>query len=305
MSILVVGSSNTDLVVRTEKMPKPGETLLGGTFFVNPGGKGANQAVSAARLGKQVTFCCMTGVDDYGRAAKALFDKEGIDTRYVFSTFDAASGVALITVDAKGENCIVVASGANLKLVPDDIDRIEGYEDYDIVLSQLEVPVETVCHAARLVKRNGGRFILNPAPACQLPEELFQFIDILTPNETEAEFLSGIKITDTETAAQAAAALAGKGVGTIIITMGSKGVLLYQNGCAELLPAFKVKAIDTTAAGDVFNGALAVALSEGKEIHEAIRFAQAASSIAVTRPGAQQSAPVRADVENKLAEQTC
>lgn len=305
MSILVVGSSNTDLVVRTEKMPKPGETLLGGTFFVNPGGKGANQAVSAARLGKQVTFCCMTGVDDYGRAAKALFDKEGIDTRYVFSTFDAASGVALITVDAKGENCIVVASGANLKLVPDDIDRIEGYEDYDIVLSQLEVPVETVCHAARLVKRNGGRFILNPAPACQLPEELFHFIDILTPNETEAEFLSGIKITDTETAAQAAAALAGKGVGTIIITMGSKGVLLYQNGCAELLPAFKVKAIDTTAAGDVFNGALAVALSEGKEIHEAIRFAQAASSIAVTRPGAQQSAPVRADVENKLAEQTC
>ena len=305
MSILVVGSSNTDLVVRTEKMPKPGETLLGGTFFVNPGGKGANQAVSAARLGKQVTFCCMTGADDYGRAAKALFDKEGIDTRYVFSTFDAASGVALITVDAKGENCIVVASGANLKLVPDDIDRIEGYEDYDIVLSQLEVPVETVCHAARLVKRNGGRFILNPAPACQLPEELFQFIDILTPNETEAEFLSGIKITDTETAAQAAAALAGKGVGTIIITMGSKGVLLYQNGCAELLPAFKVKAIDTTAAGDVFNGALAVALSEGKEIHEAIRFAQAASSIAVTRPGAQQSAPVRADVENKLAEQTC
>ncbi|MBQ6074505.1 MAG: ribokinase [Bacteroidales bacterium] len=300
MSILVIGSSNTDLVVRSEKMPKPGETLLGGTFFVNPGGKGANQAVAAARLGERITFCCMTGCDDYGRAAKQLFDREGIDTSYVFSTPDCASGVALIIVDAKGENSIVVASGANLKLLPEDIDRIECYENFDIVLCQLETPVETVCHAARRVKRNGGRFVLNPAPACALPDDLLSMVDIITPNETEAEFLSGVKISDCDSAVKAAEVLAGKGIGTVIITLGSKGALLYQDGRSEVIPAFKVKAVDTTAAGDVFNGALCVALSEGKDMRQAIRFAQAASSIAVTRPGAQQSAPSREDVEKVL-----
>lgn len=300
MSILVIGSSNTDLVVCAEKMPKPGETLLGGTFFVNPGGKGANQAVAAARLGKEITFCCMTGCDDYGRAAKKLFDQEGIDTTYVFSTPDCASGVALITVDARGENSIVVASGANLKLLPEDIDRIEGYEQYDIVLCQLETPVETVCHAAWKVKCNGGRFVLNPAPACPLPQKLLSLVDIITPNETEAEILSGVPITDCASAVKAAEVLSSFGIRTVIITLGSKGALLYQDGQSEVMPAFQVKAVDTTAAGDVFNGALCVALSEGKEIHEAIRFAQAASSIAVTRVGAQQSAPSRTDVESVL-----
>ena len=304
MRILVIGSSNTDLVVRTEKMPKPGETLLGGTFFVNPGGKGANQAVAAARLGNDVTFCCMTGQDDYGRAARELFRGEGIDIDYVFSTPESASGIAVILVDAKGENSIVVASGANLKLTPEDIDRIEGYENYDIVLCQLEIPVETVCHAARRVKEHGGCFILNPAPACALPEALLSDVDILTPNETEAELLSGVQIVDRESAVRAAEILSEKGVHTVIVTLGSKGALLYRDGAYEFIPAYKVDAVDTTAAGDVFNGALCVALAEGKEMHEAICFAQAASAIAVTRAGAQQSAPTRQDVEYVLNQQT-
>lgn len=304
MHILVIGSSNTDLVVRTENLPKPGETLLGGTFFVNPGGKGANQAVASARLGDNVTFCCMTGQDDYGRAARELFRGEGIDTNYVFSTPDSASGIALITVDAKGENSIVVASGANSKLTPEDIDRIGDFGTYDIVLCQLEIPLETVCHAARRVKLSGGRFVLNPAPACRLPESLLSDVDILTPNETEAELLSGVHITDRHSAVRAAEALSEKGVSIVIITLGSKGVLVYREGKPEFLPAFKVEAVDTTAAGDVFNGALCVALAEGKELQEAICFAQAASAIAVTRAGAQQSAPTRVDVENLLNQKT-
>ena len=300
MGILVIGSSNTDLVVNASKLPRPGETVLGGEFFVNPGGKGANQAVGAARAGKGVTFCCMTGQDDYGKAAKTLFDKEGIDTSYVFSTPDKPSGVALITVDKNAENCIVVASGANLEIKPSDIDKIKGFKDYDIVLAQLEIPVDTVEHIGELAEKNGVKFVLNPAPAQKLPSSLLSCVDIITPNETEAEILTGIKVTDDNSAVEAAKALRALGVKDVIITMGSRGALLYSGEKAEFIPAFKVKAVDTTAAGDIFNGALCVALSEGKALREAIVFASAASSISVTRSGAQASAPYRKEIEEVL-----
>lgn len=297
MAILVIGSSNTDLVVNVDSIPKPGQTVLGDSFFVNPGGKGANQAVGAARLGKDVSFCCKTGEDDYGRAAKELFAKEGMDTSFVFSTPDYPSGVALIAVDKNGENSIVVASGANMDLLPEDIDRIGSFSRFDIVLCQLEIPLQTVEYIATKARRDGAKFVLNPAPACKLPDSLLSCVDILTPNETEAEIISGIKVTDTESAAAAARKIMETGVGQVIVTLGSKGALLCSDKEQTLVPAFKVRAVDTTAAGDIFNGALCVALSEGKEMVNAIRFASAASSISVTRKGAQASAPYRNEVD--------
>ena len=297
MAILVIGSSNTDLVVNVDSIPKPGQTVLGDSFFVNPGGKGANQAVGAARLGKDVSFCCKTGEDDYGRASKELFAKEGMDTSFVFSTPDHPSGVALIAVDKNGENSIVVASGANMDLLPEDIDRIGSFSRFDIVLCQLEIPLQTVEYIATKARRDGAKFVLNPAPACKLPDSLLSCVDILTPNETEAEIISGIKVTDTESAAAAARKIMETGVGQVIVTLGSKGALLCSDKEQTLVPAFKVRAVDTTAAGDIFNGALCVALSEGKEMVNAIRFASAASSISVTRKGAQASAPYRNEVD--------
>ena len=300
MSILVIGSSNTDLVAFVKHIPQPGETILGGEFFVNPGGKGANQAVGAARLTDCVTFCCMTGCDDNGRAAKALFDKEGMDTSYVFSTPDKASGVALIAVDEKGENSIVVASGANLELKPSDIDKIKDFSSYSIVLTQLETPLDTVCHIGELAVANGVKFVLNPAPAQALPESLLKCVDIITPNETEAEIITGIKVDDEASALKAAQKLCDMGVKNVIITLGGKGAFVYADGQYEVVPAFKVTPVDTTAAGDVFNGALCVAISEGKNLHDAVVFASAAASISVTRAGAQASAPTRAEVDAKL-----
>jgi len=301
MCVLIIGSSNTDLVVHSDRLPKPGETVLGGTFFLNPGGKGANQAVAAARLGKDITFCCKTGEDSYGKDAKALFDKEGLDTRYVFSTPDVPSGVALITVDSHAENCIVVASGANQCITPEDIDKIEDFPHYSLILVQLEIPMETVSHIAALAKRHGIPLILNPAPAQALPLEVLDATSIITPNETEAELITGISIVDDLSAVEAARALRGKGVETAIITMGAKGALVHNGTMTEFVPAFPTEAVDTTAAGDVFNGALAVALDEGKPLREAVVFATAAASIAVSRRGAQASAPTRKEVENKLA----
>lgn len=297
MAILVAGSSNTDLVVNVNSIPKPGQTVLGNGFFVNPGGKGANQAVGAARLGKDVAFCCMTGNDDYGKSARELFIKEGVDTSYVFSTSEHHSGVALIAVDNKGENSIAVASGANMDLKPSDIDKIGSLSKYGIVLCQLEIPLQTVEYLASKAAREGAKFVLNPAPACKLPSSILSSVDILTPNETEAEIISGIPVKDTESAALAAKAILDMGVKNVIVTLGSKGALYCSAEERLLVPAFKVDAVDTTAAGDIFNGALCVALAEGIEMAGAIRFANAASSIAVTRMGAQSSAPFREEVD--------
>lgn len=300
MGILVIGSSNTDMVAFVNHIPVPGETVLGDGFLVNPGGKGANQAVGAARLGKDVTFCCMTGQDDNGRAAKALFDKEGMNTSYVFSTPEKASGVALIAVDEKGENSIVVASGANNELKPSDIDRIDDIGKYSIILTQLETPLDTVCHIGELAGACGVKFVLNPAPARALPEALLKCVDIITPNETEAEIITGIKVDDEASALKSARKLCDMGVKNVIITMGGKGAFVYADGMYETVPAFKVTPVDTTAAGDVFNGALCVALSEGKSLRDAVVFASAAASISVTRAGAQASAPYRDEVDAKL-----
>lgn len=268
--ILVVGSSNTDMVIKAAHLPRPGETILGGTFFMNPGGKGANQAVAIARLGGPVTFICKTGSDIFGHQSQQLFEEEGINTSYVFSDSGNPSGVALITVDEKAENCIVVASGANANLLPSDLEKAEeAIERADLVLMQLEVPMETVCFVADIAWQKGKKVILNPAPAHPLPADLLRHLYLITPNETEAEMITGVKITDESSAGEAARALSGMGVQHVIITLGSKGALIYSNGKAEMVPALKVEAVDTTAAGDVFNGALTVALSEGRSLKEA------------------------------------
>ena len=296
--ILVVGSSNTDMVIKAAHLPRPGETILGGTFFMNPGGKGANQAVAIARLGGPVTFICKTGSDIFGHQSQQLFEEEGINTSYVFSDSGNPSGVALITVDEKAENCIVVASGANANLLPSDLEKAEeAIERADLVLMQLEVPMETVRFVADIAWQKGKKVILNPAPAHPLPVDLLRHLYLITPNETEAEMITGVKITDGSSAAEAARALSGMGVQHVIITLGSKGALIYSNGKAEMVPALKVEAVDTTAAGDVFNGALTVALSEGRSLKEAARFACKASAISVTRVGAQSSAPYRNEVD--------
>ena len=296
--ILVVGSSNTDMVIKAAHLPRPGETILGGTFFMNPGGKGANQAVAIARLGGPVTFICKTGSDIFGHQSQQLFEEEGINTSYVFSDSGNPSGVALITVDEKAENCIVVASGANANLLPSDLEKAEeAIERADLVLMQLEVPMETVCFVADIAWQKGKKVILNPAPAHPLPADLLRHLYLITPNETEAEMITGVKITDESSAGEAARALSGMGVQNVIITLGSKGALIYSNGKAEMVPALKVEAVDTTAAGDVFNGALTVALSEGRSLKEAARFACKASAISVTRVGAQSSAPYRNEVD--------
>lgn len=296
--ILVVGSSNTDMVIKAARLPRPGETILGGTFFMNPGGKGANQAVAIARLGGSVTFICKTGSDIFGHQSQQLFEEEGINTSYVFSDSGNPSGVALITVDEKAENCIVVASGANANLLPSDLAKAEeAIEQADLILMQLEVPMETVCFVADIAWQKGKKVILNPAPAHPLPADLLRHLYLITPNETEAEMITGVKITDESSAGEAARLLSEMGVQHVIITLGSKGALIYSDGKAEMVPALKVEAVDTTAAGDVFNGALTVALSEVRSLKEAARFACKASAISVTRVGAQSSAPYRNEVD--------
>ena len=295
--IVVVGSSNTDMVVKSAHLPRPGETILGGAFMMNAGGKGANQAVAAARLGAHVTFICKTGDDIFGHQAKQLFIDEGIDTSYLFTDATYPSGVALITVDAQAENCIVVASGANANLFPVDLAKaVDVIEQSDMVLMQLEIPMETIEYVASIAQEKGKIVILNPAPAQPLSHSLLQRISILTPNETEASMISGIQVIDTTSACEAARAICALGVKTVIITLGAKGALIYTDAFWKEIPVEKVEAVDTTAAGDVFNGALAVALSEGKEITDAVQFACKAASISVTRLGAQASAPYRKEI---------
>ena len=296
--ILVVGSSNTDMVIKARHLPRPGETILGGSFFMNPGGKGANQAVAIARLGGLVTFICKTGSDIFGHQSQQLFEEEGINTSYIFSDSEHPSGVALITVDESAENCIVVASGANANLLPSDLNKAdEAIAEADLILMQLEIPMETVEYVAEQGHRLGKKVILNPAPAHPLSPSLLKHLYMITPNETEAEMISGIKITDEASAIEAAKVLVGMGVQNVIITLGSKGALAYCDKDMEMVPALKVEAVDTTAAGDVFNGSLTVALSEGRSLPEAVRFACKASAISVTRVGAQSSAPYRNEVD--------
>jgi len=297
--ILIVGSSNTDMVIKTLNFPAPGETILGGRFLMNAGGKGANQAVAAARLGGIVTFVGKIGDDIFGKQAVQQLEDEGINVDFVAVDTENPSGVALITVDRKGENSIVVAPGSNGTLSAADFDKaITMLNDSEYVLMQLEIPIPTVEHIASIAAMKNKKVVLNPAPAAKLSDELLKNLYMITPNETEAELLTGIKVTDELSALKAATFLHDKGIEIVIITMGSAGAFLLANGKSEIISALKVEAVDTTAAGDTFNGALVVSLSEGSTIQNAIAFANKAAAISVTRIGAQSSVPFRKEILN-------
>lgn len=296
--VVVVGSANMDMVVRAPRIPRPGETVVGSQFVMVPGGKGANQAVAAARLGAHVTFVARVGNDLFGDHNLDGYQQEGIDCQFIVRDEEAPSGIALIAVDAQGQNAIVVAPGANMCLTPEDVQRAEeAIAKADVVLAQLEVPIPTVVRTADLAHRYSRRMILNPAPAPShpLPEELLRHVDILTPNETEAQSIC--KAPDYSSPEAMGQALRALGVPVVIITLGGEGALVQDESGPRRLPAYPVQAIDTTAAGDAFAGALAVALAEGKGVEQAVQFAQRAAAISVTRLGAQPSLPYRAEVE--------
>jgi len=290
--ILVIGSSNTDMVVKSDKFPSPGETLLGGEFFMFPGGKGANQAVAAARLGGEVSFISKVGDDMFGLQAIKGFEKEGIDTTGVLIDKDHPSGVALITVNANGENQIVVASGANAQLSKSDIDQLENsIMQSELILVQLEIPLDTVEYVISKAKQLGKKIVLNPAPGLALSDEAMKDLYCITPNQSEAKLLTGIDVDEQTSARSAASSLLNKGVTHVIITLGSQGSFYMSKEESFMVEAKKVEVQDTTAAGDVYNGALCVGLESGKGWRESIEFATIASSIAVSRMGAQSSAP--------------
>jgi ribokinase len=299
--IVVVGSSNTDMIIKVPHVPVPGETIIGGTFSTAAGGKGANQAVAAARAGGDVTLVARVGEDMFGQQAKDGFVKDNINVDHVLNDKDAPSGVALIFVGEDGENSIAVASGANANLSPSDVESAsDAILSADILIMQLETPLETVQKAATIASEKGVKVILNPAPACELSDDILSYVSILTPNESEAELLTGIKVQSEKDAAAAADALMAKGIETVIVTMGAKGAFVVTADSKELVGGFSVKAVDATAAGDVFNGTLAVAMAEGKPLKEAVKFANAAAALSVTKLGAQPSAPTREEIEKFL-----
>jgi ribokinase len=290
--ILVIGSANMDMVIGTDHFPVPGETIIGGDFSLIPGGKGANQAVAAARLGGDVCFITQLGKDIFGDQNLENFKREGIDTSFIKQNPNQPTGVALITVDKSGENTIIVAPGANHTLSVAEISSASNaFQQADIVLVQLEVPVPIVVEACQKAYGLGKRVILNPAPAMDLPESLFRFLYLIVPNETEAEFLTGIKVIGEASAYQAASRLRNMGVQRIIITMGALGAFLFTDSFQGIIATTIVEAIDTTAAGDTFCGALAVALGSGKNIQDAVVFALKAATLSVQRFGAQTSIP--------------
>jgi ribokinase len=300
MPVLVIGSYNIDLVLRCPRLPAPGETILGGTFAQHHGGKGANQAVAAARLAAagQVHFVAKVGDDEFGRQALTQLRAEGVDTAYVSVAPDQPSGVALINVaTGTGENSISVAAGANAHLRPADVDAaLAEAAPSTVVVLQLEIPLPTALHAAQQAAARGLRVILNPAPAQPLPAGLGAALYALTPNETEAQTLTGVRVSDAATARLAAERLHAAGIGRVVITLGAQGAYWSDGAGAALVAAPAVQAVDTTAAGDCFTGALAVALAEGHALPDAVAFACRAATLAVTRPGAQASLPTRAEL---------
>jgi ribokinase len=296
--VVVVGSSNTDLVIKTQSIPRPGETVLGGSFLMVAGGKGANQAVAAARFGADVAFVARIGSEAFGDAALAGLAAEGIRTEFVMRDDRAASGVALIIVDEQAENAIAVAPGANSLLSVHDVEQAnDTIREADVVLLQLEIPLDTVRHAARLAREADVPVILNPAPARPLDRALLEYVTVLTPNRGEAAFLSGIEVVDEATARAAANALLGMGIAHVVITLGHEGALWIGQGEEDRVAGMAVEALDTTAAGDAFNGALAAALGAGDSMCHAVRLATVAGALATTQMGAQPSLPTREAVE--------
>ncbi len=295
--IVVIGSSNTDMVLKTERFPKLGETILGGEFFLFQGGKGANQAVAAARLGGQVSFICKVGNDVFGNNAVKHYGHEGIDVSGVLIEGNAPTGVAVITVNKAGENSIIVASGANALLSVNDIKSSGNVlEAADWIITQLETPLPVIAYLSLYAKDNKKNLILNPAPALQLPRTVYEGLFLITPNENETELLTGINVNDEDSAKKAAAILKLWGVQNVIITLGSRGAYLDCEDYCGIIESFKVTPVDTTAAGDVFNGALVVALTERNSWKEAVQFACKAAAISVTKMGAQTSAPTRKEM---------
>jgi len=300
--VAVVGSLNMDLVARAARIPQPGETVIGGEFRNVPGGKGANQAVAAARLGAQVSMVGRVGRDAFAGPLLDSLAADGIDHTFVIQDPHAATGVALIVVDDAGENSIVVASGANMRLSPTDVDAAEtAIAGADALLLQLESPLETVTRAAELARAHGVTVILNPAPARPLPVELLALVNVLIPNESETALLTGMPVGDQAEAEAAAGALRTMGVGTVILTLGQRGALLAREGETVMCPAFDVTPVDTTAAGDAFVGGFAVALAEGRTLSEATRWGNGAGALATTKLGAQPSLPARQELETLLA----
>jgi ribokinase len=300
--VIVVGSSNTDMIVRAARLPLPGETVLGGDLTTAAGGKGANQAVAAARLGAHVTFVGRIGQDMFGQQTLAAFQREGLNLEYLHQDADTPSGVALIVVGPGGQNIIAVAPGANRNLSTADVTAAQpAIAQARVMVLQLEIPITTVLAAALAARKAGLTVILNPAPAEALPTPLYEAVDVLTPNEHEAALLTGMSPDQPEAAA---AALLGRQVGTVIVTLGEAGVVVARRGePPRRLPGFRVRAVDSTAAGDAFNGALAVALARGDEFDGAVRYAQAVAAISVTRHGAQPSLPKADEVEQFLQQQ--
>lgn len=298
-NIVVIGSSNTDMVVKTSHLPAGGETVLGGDFFMNAGGKGANQAVAAARYGNQVVFVAKTGNDVFGQQVRESMKQDGINTDYVFVDDEHPSGVALITVNQEAENCIVVASGANAYLSPADIDvAADEIRKAHVVLMQLETPIATVEYAAQIAANAGIPVILNPAPAPAEPlsEALLKNLFLITPNKSEASRISGIEIKDLESAQRAVKAIYDMGPKNVIVTLGSDGSLIYDGAMFMRVEAIKVEAVDTTAAGDTYNGVLASVIAEGRSLIDAVHEANVAAAISVTRMGAQPAAPTREEI---------
>lgn len=299
--ILVVGSVNTDMVVKTTRLPDPGETLLGGAFLLAQGGKGANQAVAAARLGGAVTFVGRVGADTFGDANVDGLRRNGVEIRHVVRDETHPSGVALILVDRVGENMIVVAPGANGHLSPSDVDAAKvAFEAADILLAQLEVPVETVERAVERACERGTPVILNPAPSRPLRREFLEKISVLTPNRTELGMLTDRVVDKDAGVEDAARELLNEGVRAVVVTLGEEGALVVTREHSERVPSRTVEAADATAAGDAFNGALAVALAIGMDLLEAVRFANAAGALAATKMGAQPSLPTVGEVEGFL-----
>lgn len=299
--VVVIGSSNTDMILKLAWIPKPGETILGGDFSMAAGGKGANQAVAAARAGADVHLVAKLGRDVFGEKAIKGFQQNNINTDLISFDETTSSGTALIFVSDDAENSIGVSPGANGLLSKDDVAAAtDSIASADIVLLQLEIPIETVEEAVSIAAEKGVRVILNPAPARELSDELLSHVSVLTPNETEAELLTGINVETEEDCLKAAEILHGKGVETVVITLGSKGAFVDSPDFAGMVEGFKADAVDTTAAGDVFNAALTVALANGKPLTEAVSFGNAAASIAVTQLGAQPSAPQLAEITKKL-----
>lgn len=302
--LTVLGSINADHVISVPYFAKPGETLTGHSYHIAYGGKGANQAVAAARLGAKVSFIGCIGNDDIGRAMKTAFVQDGIDVGAIKTIDNQMTGIAMIQVAESGENSIVISAGANGHLDESVVAETQSaISEADCLLMQLETPLPAIIQAAQIAKQHGTKVVLNPAPARALPDELLGLLDMITPNETEAEILTGVKVVDEATASQAAEVFHQKGIETVLITLGSKGVFVSENGLGNIVAGFRVQAVDTTAAGDTFNGALVTAMLEDKPFGEAIRFAHAAAAISVTRKGAQPSIPSRQETLDFLSKQ--